>query len=78
MSSQRPAAGKMNQQPLAARLHLLDGLAGERRVVVEAREQRIRRAESGDRLARSARPSARAVRKMVSPSGTDYCTSPGS
>jgi hypothetical protein len=39
MSSQRSAAGKMNQQPLAARLHLLDRLPCKRRVVVEARQQ---------------------------------------
>ena len=41
VSGQRGAAGKMHQQPLAARLHAVDGLAGERRVVVEAREQRV-------------------------------------
>ncbi len=70
MSSQRAAAGEINQQPFAARFHAIDRLSGQRRVVVEARQQRIRRAKTVTGLPISARPSERAVRKIVSPSGT--------
>src|SRR5580698_4119632 len=51
MSGKNAAAGKINQHPLAARLHVIDGLAGEWSVVIETREQRISRAEDRDRLA---------------------------
>ena len=48
---QRCAAGEVNQQPFAARFDTFYDLAGDRRVVVEAREQRVSGAEDRDRLA---------------------------
>jgi len=51
MRSQDSAAGKMNEQPFAARLDLIDRLANERRIVVESNEERERRPEADDRLA---------------------------
>ena len=41
---------KMDQEPLAAGFHVVDDLADDRRVVVEAREQRVIGTETGDRL----------------------------
>jgi hypothetical protein len=41
-------AGKIDEHPLAARFDAVDMLASERRVVVEAREQRVIRTEAGD------------------------------
>jgi len=51
MSGERASIREVNQQPLAARLHLIHNLPGERRVVVEARKHWIGRAKDGDWLA---------------------------
>src|ERR1700722_18457684 len=50
MRYQRGTAGKMNEQPLPARLNAVDDLARDGRVVVETRQQRVVRAKAGDRL----------------------------
>ena len=77
MSDESSAAGEMDEEPFAAGFDAIDELAGDGRVVVEAGEQGIGGAEDGDGLAgEGAAQSARAVRKMVSPSGMVYCTSP--
>jgi hypothetical protein len=45
------AAGKMNEQPLAASFHLRDDLPGQWSVIVKPGQQRIRRAKRGYGLA---------------------------
>ena len=57
--AQRQAAGEAHQQVLAARLAALDGAAGDRRVVVDARQRRQAGGEGGHDACRRARGAAR-------------------
>src|SRR5450631_1411746 len=50
MRNEGGTTGEMNQQPFASRLHQVDGLASERRVVIEARKQGIRGTKAHDRF----------------------------
>ena len=50
MSEQNQVAGKMHQHPLAASFHGIYRAAGERCVVIDARQFGKDRLETGDRL----------------------------
>src|SRR6187549_867800 len=49
--AQHEVAAEPHQQMFAASVHALDGATGQRRCVIDAREVRKDRAESGDRTA---------------------------
>src|SRR5579863_70015 len=48
MGGEDAAAGEVSEHPLATGFDAVDGLAGERSVVVETREQRVVGTEAGD------------------------------
>ncbi len=79
MSGQRATAGEVDQDPFAAGVDAVDGLACQRRIVVEPGEQRVGGSKASYLLAyQGTAQSPGAVRKIVSPSGMGYCTSPAS